>query len=154
MRGSPAEAQATRQVLAYVLEHSLRLLHPFMPFVTEAIWQNLPGVTNGDWQAHTASNAPTAVVSSNALALMVTRWPHNSGRLNTEAEASFGRIQEIVRAIRNVRSEYDVPAPKRIPAAISAGEQLSLIQQNLPVIAALGRLDRRRRASGSRSAGA
>ena len=45
--GTPDEAHATRQVLAFVLEHSLRLLHPFMPFVTETIWQNLPEMPTG-----------------------------------------------------------------------------------------------------------
>jgi valyl-tRNA synthetase len=124
--GTAAEAQATRQVLAYVLEQALRLLHPFMPFVTEVIWQNLPGIGGG------AAGAP---------AIMVTRWPAASGRQHAGSEAAFTRLQEIVRGIRNVRSEYDVPAPKRIPALFSAGEYAGLLEESLPLMAFLARLD-------------
>jgi len=118
-----AEAQATRQVLAYVLERSLRMLHPYMPFVTEAIWQNLPGMA-GD-----------------GCSIMVTRWPAESGRFDPLVEDHFSRLQEVIRGIRNVRSEYDVPAGRRIAAMISAGEFTSLVTDNLPMIAMLARLD-------------
>ncbi|GIK71072.1 MAG: valine--tRNA ligase [Chloroflexota bacterium] len=118
-----AEAQATRQVLAYVLERSLRMLHPYMPFVTEAIWQNLPGMA-GDGRS-----------------IMVTRWPAESGRFDPLVEDHFSRLQEVIRGIRNVRSEYDVPAGRRIAAMISAGEFTSLVTDNLPMIAMLARLD-------------
>ena len=122
--GTPAEAHATRQVLAYVLERSLRLLHPFMPFVTEAIWRNLPGLG-----------------AAGAASIMVTRWPEALARVDAAAETDFGRVQEVVRAIRNVRSEYDVPAGRRIAAQISAGEFAPLMQASLPVTAMLARLD-------------
>ena len=118
-----AEAQATRQVLAYVLERSLRLLHPFMPFVTEAIWQNLPGLA-GD-----------------GCSIMVMRWPAESGQYDAAAADQFGRVQEAIRSIRNVRSEYDVPAARRIAAHFSAGEFASLVADNLPVITMLARLE-------------
>ena len=118
-----ATARATRQVLAYVLEHSLRLLHPFMPFVTEAIWQNLPGM------------------AGNARSIMVTRWPEESGQYDASAEDHFGRLQELIRGIRNVRSEYDVPAARRIAAHFSAGEHTQLIEDNLPVMVMLARLE-------------
>ena len=122
--GSPAEAHATRQVLAYVLERSLRLLHPFMPFVTEAIWRNLPGMGE-----------------AGAASIMVTRWPEALASTAAAAEADFGRVQEVVRGIRNVRSEYDVPAARRIAAQVSAGEFAPLMQESLPVMTALARLD-------------
>ena len=123
--GTPAEAHATRQVLAYVLERSLRLLHPFMPFVTEAIWQNLPGMKE----------------SASSHSVMVLRWPEALDRADTAAETDFSRVQEVVRAIRNVRSEYDVPAGRRISAQVSAGEFAPLMQASLPVMAMLARLD-------------
>jgi valyl-tRNA synthetase len=118
-----AEAQATRQVLAYVLERTLRLLHPYMPFVTEAIWQNLPGMA-GDGRS-----------------IMVMRWPEESGQPDLEAEEQFTRLQEVIRGIRNVRTEYDVPAARRIAALFSANEHADLINANLPVITALARLE-------------
>ena len=76
-----------------------------------------------------------------APAIMVTRWPAPSGRRNDEADAAFARIQELVRGIRNVRAEYDVPAPKRIPALFSAGEYAAVLRENLPVMAFLARLE-------------
>ncbi len=134
------EAQATRQVLAFVLEQSLRLLHPFMPFVTEAIWQNLPGVGQG--APDNAGSSPVAEGDRpQARALIVTRWPAAGERRQETAETDFGRIQEIVRGIRNVRSEYDVPAPKRISALFSASEINDLLTENLPLLIALARLD-------------
>jgi valyl-tRNA synthetase len=121
--GSPAQAHATRQTLAFVLEHSMRLLHPFMPFVTEAIWQNLPEL------------------AGNGRALIVSRWPHLTGLLNERADEDFTRLQEAVRAIRNARSEYDVEPAKRISAQFSAAEQLTLVTENLAQLVNLARLD-------------
>ncbi len=124
--GAPEEAQATRQVLAYVLERSLRLLHPFMPFVTEEIWQSLPGI---------------AQVGAAGRALIVTRWPAHAGHVDPLADESFGRIQEVVRAIRNARSEYDVEPGKRIPAHMAGGEHAGLLAASLPLLATLARID-------------
>jgi len=116
------EAQATSQVLAYVLEHSLRLLHPFMPYVTETIWQNLPGLM------------------VDGRALIISRLPQDTGLIDADVDDHFGRLQEIVRAIRNVRSEYNVEPGRRIPTSISAGEFTALIQEQLPLLASLARL--------------
>jgi valyl-tRNA synthetase len=121
--GTSAEANATRQVLAFVLEHSLRLLHPYMPYVTETIWQNLPGM-NVDGRA-----------------LIISRWPQDSGLADGEADEAIARLQEIVRAIRNVRSEYNVEPGKRIPALISAGDYVAQLSRQLPLLASLARLD-------------
>jgi valyl-tRNA synthetase len=118
-----AEAQATRQVLAFVLEQSLRLLHPYMPFVTETIWQNLPDL-GGDGRA-----------------LMVSRWPQLQGYEDEQANQDFGSIQEIVRAIRNARSEYNVPPGRRIAAQISAGAHGEMLSDNSPLLARLAGLD-------------
>ncbi len=121
--GTPAEAAATCQVLAYVLENSLRLLHPYMPYVTETIWQNLP-----DLQV-------------DGRALIISRWPHANTLDDPQADEAFERIQEVVRAIRNVRSEYAVEPGRRIAASFSAGEHFNLIEGELPLLASLTRLD-------------
>ena len=121
--GEQAEARkVTRQVLAYTLEQSLRLLHPFMPYVTEAIWSHLPGV------------------SERAEALMTQRWPRAAERRDAPAEDAFARIQEIVRAIRNARAEYNVEPGRRI-AAIFAVAGRGLVQENLELFTNLARLD-------------
>ena len=137
--GTAAEAQATRQVLAFVLEQSLRLLHPFMPFVTEAIWQNLPGVGQGHLRTQKLSSQETQFLASPAI--MVTRWPPPAAAATTRPTATLAASRRLVRGIRNVRAEYDVPAPKRIPALISAGEYAAVLRENLPVMAFLARLE-------------
>ncbi|MEZ4734680.1 MAG: valine--tRNA ligase [Caldilineaceae bacterium] len=123
--GSPA--QATRQVLAFVLEQSLRLLHPYLPFLTETIWQNLPELGG--------------VGSHGPRALIATRWPQLTDHADATADDAFGRLQEIVRAMRNARSEYNVEPARRIAAQINAGEYVAMLQANLPLLLALARLD-------------
>ncbi len=121
--GRPTEAQATRQVAAFVLEQSLRLLHPFMPCVTETIWQNLPSL-GGDNRA-----------------LIVSRWPQLTGHADAGADDAFGRIQEIVRTIRNARSEYNVEAARRIATQINAGDYAQVLQDNVALLTRLAQLD-------------
>ncbi len=125
-------AWRTAHRLVRVLDQTLRLLHPFIPFVSEDIWQQLRAAAlatgvpagDGDWPA----------------ALIVAPWPA-AGKRNKRTEADFERVQEIVRAIRNARSEYNVTPGRRIGALISAGKHAELVQRELPVIASLATLD-------------
>jgi valyl-tRNA synthetase len=100
--GSTGPARAAAQgTLATVLEQSLRLLHPFAPFVTEEIWQKLP--------------KPSSVPAS----LMVTMFPGADPRLIDEAaEAEMGDLQEIAGHIRSIRSTYSVPPAQTIAAEV------------------------------------
>lgn len=80
-------------VLAAVLKDILRLLHPFMPFITEEIWSKLP-----DSQDF----------------LMVNHWPEeDDSYLDPEAEDKLGRVQEAIRAIRNARAEMNIAPNKK-----------------------------------------
>jgi valyl-tRNA synthetase len=133
LAGGAAAATRTAGVLVTVLDQTLRLLHPFIPFVTEDIWQNLKRATE-------AAGSIAALPSPWPEALIVAPWPQ-AGPINAEAEMAFERVQDIVRAIRNARSEYNVPPGRRIGALISAGEHLALLQEQLPVIASLASLD-------------
>ncbi|MBE7557209.1 MAG: valine--tRNA ligase [Anaerolineales bacterium] len=121
--GADPRAQATaRRVLVYVLEHVLRLLHPFIPFVTEAAWQHLP---------HEGES------------LMVTNWPHPSHTgIDEEAEAQMTLLIEIIRAIRNIRSEYNVEPGKKISAHIAAGANADLLAKHQEILVALARLEK------------
>jgi valyl-tRNA synthetase len=121
--GADPRAQATaRRVLVYVLEHVLRLLHPFIPFVTEAAWQHLP--REGE-------------------SLMITSWPQQSRHgVDEEAEAQMSTVIEIIRAIRNIRSEYNVEPAKKISAAIAAGANYDLVTKQQDIIVALARLEK------------
>jgi valyl-tRNA synthetase len=110
---------AVRQTLAYVLERSLRLLHPFMPFVTEELWQQLPH--GGD-------------------ALIVAPWP---GEMPSFAEdaASFEQIKESIRLVRNVRAEQQVEPARRIPAVIYPGNLREAFEASIQEFHFLARTD-------------
>ena len=119
-----ADKRTPRAVLLHVFERALRLLHPFMPFVTEALWQALPAE------------------AKEGEALIVARWPQaDPDRYDEAAEAGMALLMEIVRGIRNVRAEYNVQAGKRIPAVIAAGEALKLLESRRPLFVFLARLD-------------
>ncbi len=88
-----AAAATARGVLVYVMTGILKLLHPFMPFITEEIWQTLP---------HKGES------------IMVSDWPeYNSALCFDSEEQEFGRIMEAIRAVRNRRAEMNVPPSKK-----------------------------------------
>jgi valyl-tRNA synthetase len=90
-------------VLAEALDGALRLLHPVMPYITEAVWQKLP---------RAAGDAP---------ALIVARWPApRPEHEDAAAEAGFAEVQEAIGALRNIRAEYGIAPGARIPLRIPA----------------------------------
>jgi len=124
--GQDEDAQEmARRVLFYVLERTMRLLHPFMPFVTEEIWQHLTG---GRWQG--------------VESIMIAPWPEvDEALLDEEAERDMELVMEAVRAIRNARAEYKVEPGRRIEALIAAGEKFDLLKGQQDVLITLARLD-------------
>ncbi|MCC6315888.1 MAG: valine--tRNA ligase [Thermomicrobiales bacterium] len=122
LRGTAAERAAVAQTLAYALERSVRLLHPFMPFVTEALWQQLPHA--GD-------------------SVMVAAWP-TAAAPAAPAEAVFGAAIELIRAIRNARSEANVEPGRWIAADIYAGDLAPAFESVRRELAALARIDEER----------
>ena len=93
-----AAADAARKVLVYVLDKALKLLHPFMPFITETIWQALP------------HEGPSVMVSA---------WPEYKDELHFAAEeAQMESLMDAVRAIRNRRAEMNVPPSKKAKVLI------------------------------------
>lgn len=118
LRGTDAEKQAVAQTMAYVLERSLRLLHPFMPFITEALWQQLPHA--GD-------------------SLMVTGWP-SSGTRDRDAEAHFQTLIDLVSGIRNARSEAGVEPGRWIAAQVDAGAEASALASMRGELSMLARI--------------
>jgi valyl-tRNA synthetase len=121
-----ASAEVTRDVLASVLERSLRLLHPFMPYATEVVWQNLVG--------QPAKNRESGLPAS----IMIAPWP-GSGARDRQAEADMELVMEIVRGIRNTRAENAVDPAKYVPVVLLAGDQLELMRSQASAISVLGR---------------
>jgi valyl-tRNA synthetase len=121
--------------LARVLDICLRLLHPFTPFVTEELWGHLRQALNGSPIPEIAADWPEA--------LIVARWPEQRPVEGWEQSkvADFGLVQEIVRSIRNLRAEKNVPPARRLQASIAAGTKASLLQEQTGTIAALAGLD-------------
>lgn len=97
------QKQMTRSVLAYTLDSIMRMLHPFMPFVTEHIWQNLP--VTGD-------------------SIVTASWPMVKPELsNEQSKRDMEQLMEIIRAVRNTRSEVNTPMSKQIPMMIKTNSE-------------------------------
>ena len=102
-----------QQVLCYVLTQILKLLHPFMPFITEEIWQALPH--EGDY-------------------LMLQQWPEHHANLDfPEEEKAMELIMDAIRAIRARRAEMNVPPSKKAQLTVSTLEQ-AVFHQGTPFL--------------------
>ena len=100
----------------------MRLLHPYMPFVTETAWQHLTGGALGK-------------------ALIIAAYPRgDAGALNAEAERDFVQVQDIVSGIRNARNEMGVEAVRWVEAIIVAGDKAATIEQERASISRLARV--------------
>jgi valyl-tRNA synthetase len=126
---------STVVMLAKVFDNCLRLLHPFTPFVTEEIWGHLHSAIRESPISSLCKDWPQA--------LIVAKFPEPTDEESWESKsiADFELIQEIVRAIRNLRSEKGMVPSKKLSATISAGNKLDLIQNQISVIASLAGLD-------------
>ncbi len=118
--GGDAEAAATaRQVLANVADRLLRLLHPVMPFVTEALWRALTGAPGG------------------RDSLMVADWPApDPALIDEQAEADFAVLRELVTEVNRFRSQNGVAPSARFELVV-ASDRRALIDEHAPLVAAL-----------------
>ncbi|WP_102026871.1 valine--tRNA ligase [Salirhabdus sp. Marseille-P4669] len=92
--------KTTRSILVYVLDQTMRMLHPFMPFITEEIWQHIP---------HEGES------------ITVAEWPTvQAAYTNEKAAHDMKRLVEIIRAVRNIRAEVNTPMSKAIPMIVKA----------------------------------
>jgi valyl-tRNA synthetase len=113
-------------VLVYVLEASLRLLHPYMPFVTEELWQSLKRRLPSGWQASDS--------------VMVATYPEAETKaIDPEAERVIESVIEVIRSVRNARAEYKVENTRWIEAQIYAGQLTPAITSYSQAIKTLAR---------------
>jgi len=103
--GDEAAAEETRRMTAWVIERILFLLHPFMPFLTEELWQR------------TAEDGP-----ARDGFVMEADWPRFDGLGDAAADAEIGWVVRIVSEVRSVRAEMNVPAGTKIPCVIVGGD--------------------------------
>ncbi len=102
-------AQSARQVLVWVMSNAMKLLHPFMPFITEEIWQNLP---------------------HQGEALITAPWPVFDSALDSPVEtAEMERVMELITAIRTRRSEMNVPPSRKASLCVETGSPAAFLAE-------------------------
>ncbi|OGW05355.1 MAG: valine--tRNA ligase [Nitrospinae bacterium RIFCSPLOWO2_01_FULL_39_10] len=122
LAASAEERKTAQSVLLYVMENSLRLLHPFMPFITEELWQQLP---------HSGES------------IMTAEYPvYNEALVNEDFEREMILIMEISRGIRNIRSEMNISLAKKLDVILRTGDEkkLQMIERQNLYISELSRL--------------
>ena len=98
-----AEAGSARQILVSVLVQALKLLHPFMPFITEEIYTALPGASE---------------------TLMLEKWPEYEPQMNyAEEEAGFEKVMDLIKAVRTLRADMGVHPAKRTSLIIETADK-------------------------------
>lgn len=130
--GGGDDAKTARRVLVYILDTSMRLLHPYMPYVTEQLWHHLPRAPKADDMA--------------AHSLMLADWPQMDDSTplarDEDAVATFECFQALTRSIRNARAEYNVEQGKKISATVVASGHLKeAIETEVKSLVMLAKLD-------------
>ena len=106
----------TQRNLVYVLDNALRLLHPAMPFVTEAIWENVP---------HAEGEAPV---------LMMAKWPEPeslASLVDEESERAVSLLCDVVSAVRSTRARYGISPKQELPVVLRAGFENARVLEGL-----------------------
>ena len=127
LTGEDAAAKAeTRATAAWALDQILKLLHPFMPFVTEELW------------AETARTGP----ARNGL-LVLAEWPALDGLGDADADAELGWLVELISGIRSVKQEMNVPPGARLPLKVigASQETMARIDRQMGALNRVARLD-------------
>ncbi|HHY04150.1 MAG TPA: valine--tRNA ligase [Thermoanaerobacterales bacterium] len=115
--------RSTQQVLWLVLDQALRLLHPFMPFITEEIWSYIP---------------------HKGKSIMVAKWPSPRPEWNFKDASGMTTIMEGVRGIRNIRADMNVSPAKKAKAYVRASDDdvMDLMKENLDIIYSLAKVEK------------
>ncbi|OGW76044.1 MAG: hypothetical protein A2Z72_07720 [Omnitrophica bacterium RBG_13_46_9] len=118
------DRQHTQIILCKVLEKSLRLLHPIMPFITEEIWQRLPREHGSD-------------------SIMITSWPHMQKEfISKKVDSEMGLLINVIQAIRNLRASWHIEHNKHVDVFIKAAKKTvhSVLSENAVYITKLARI--------------
>jgi len=121
-RSAEREAQSTEEILIHVLENSLKLLHPFMPFVTEAVWQNI----------------------RERESIMTASWPEaDKHYINKKIESDMETVKNIIVNIRNIRSDMNIAYSKKLTAGLVPLKKVagSLVSNGVGYIKNLAQLE-------------
>jgi len=105
------EREVAQAILYQVLRGSLKLLHPFMPFITEELFQRLPGIKES---------------------IMISEWPEKEGIQDRESEEKMSLLMEVITEIRTIRAEMKIPPQKKIEVLLRSqnSEYLKILKDN------------------------
>ena len=140
---SEAEKRGTRRTLVRVLEAILRLAHPFMPFITEEIWQKVAPLA-GKMPATDASKAPAEDTGIGNTTIMLQPYPHpEQDKVDEQAEQDIEWIKAVITAIRNIRGEMRIPPSRTLDVYLHNGkdEDQRRLQANHNFLCRLAKLD-------------
>lgn len=138
---SEEQRKTTSSILRATLDRALRMLHPFMPFVTEEVWQYLIGSGGAALIAERQPNTANKL-GLQPPALIVAPWPMEQARqFDEDAEADFGLIRQMITRIRDARKQQDVEPAKRIPLIIAAGSRVKLLKEQTEIFKVLARTE-------------
>ncbi|MBA3825113.1 MAG: valine--tRNA ligase [Ktedonobacterales bacterium] len=135
--GATPARTTTAAILRGVLDRALRLLHPFMPYVTEELWQYLIGQgasqhAEGDQAVPTAPERPALMPRP---ALIIARWPTAEQRqMDDKAEADFALLKESISRIRDARQSFDVEKGRKIHVIMVGGTRAKLLREQSTII--------------------
>ncbi|HTY08975.1 MAG TPA: class I tRNA ligase family protein, partial [Candidatus Edwardsbacteria bacterium] len=112
LKAGGEDAASARQVLAYALDQLLRLLHPFVPYITEELWTHLGQAVPRRGIDRPLPGSPLLIAAA---------WPRpGEGWRDAALEERFGRVMEVIRAVRDIRTRYAVPPSRKLAAAVKA----------------------------------
>ncbi len=120
-----ADSEVARAVLAHVFDFALRLLHPIMPFITEALWQRLP--------------FPIGADRCEFLAIAPWPLPHSLSAEERAAMMRFDLVREAIRAVRQIRSDYAILPGKPLEVLVGTRTGATLFAENAHLFAQLAR---------------
>ena len=122
------DSPSPRPTLAHVLERTLRLLHPFMPFITAEIWRNLTA------RLPQEGDLPPS--------LMIAAYPQGGNpRRDRQAEAEISLVMQTIRAVRNTRAQLNIPANRPLAAQLEANGLRAAMEEESAAIRALSRIE-------------
>jgi valyl-tRNA synthetase len=121
-----------QNVLAFVLDQTLRLLHPFVPFITEGIFQKLNEIAP-------VRRLEGLMDAKNAGALVVAEWPQKIDSLrDTDAERQIDIIQAAIRAVRDIRSNRNIPPKELMVVSVKSQQEIvEILNRNAELISQL-----------------
>ncbi len=125
-----------QNVLAFVLDQILRLLHPFVPFITEGIFQNLNNIAP-------VRELKGFMEAESAEALVIAKWPDDKASLrNEDIEEQIATVQTAIRTIRDLRSKYNKKPGEKLIVSVNCPKQLSdILNENAELICQLANLE-------------